>query len=72
MEDELELNWEDPTLNIDGKGRNLYAKKDKLFRKRQNIITDTKGKYPEAQVDMQQGVKNYELTQDRVKGGVGQ
>ncbi len=28
MTDELELNWENPTLYIDGKGRNLYAKKD--------------------------------------------
>ncbi len=53
MTDELELNWEDPTLYIDGKkGRNLYKKKDKLFRKLQNIISETKSKYSDAHLDM--------------------
>ncbi len=53
----LELNWEDPTLYIDGKGRNLYMKKDKLFRKLQNIISETKSKHSDADLDLQPDAK---------------
>ncbi len=66
MTDELELNWEDPTLYIDGKGRNLYGKKDKLFRKLQNIISETKSKYSDAHLDMQPDVKSIDLHTDRL------
>ncbi len=51
MKDTLELNWEDPRLYIDGKGRNLYHKKDKLYKRLQKVITEV-DKYSDVDLEV--------------------
>ncbi len=66
MDDTLELNWKNLKLYIDGKGRDLYHKKDKFYQQLQTIIVEVKNKYSDADLDVLDNKNDIELHTNRL------
>ncbi len=65
MNDTLELNWEDPRLYTDGKGRDLYHKKDKFYKRFLKVIEGVDNKYPDVDLEAFKNKEDIELQANR-------